>query len=96
MMFLNLDLQTRETGSEKLRQFLADLSSLGDVRGLAGRVLTGEERLAPEDLEGYKALRHLTPTYVAGENLFGKAGFRRWIRSARSGGRLASGYPLAS
>jgi D-galactarolactone cycloisomerase len=39
-----------------------------------------EEPLAPEDLEGYKALRHLTPTYVAaGENLFGKTGFRRWV-----------------
>lgn len=39
-----------------------------------------EEPLAPEDLEGYKALRHRTPTYLAaGENLFGKTGFRRWV-----------------
>jgi D-galactarolactone cycloisomerase len=39
-----------------------------------------EEPLASEDLEGYKALRHLTDTHLAaGENLFGKTGFRRWI-----------------
>ena len=39
-----------------------------------------EEPLAPEDLEGYKALRNLSATYVAaGENLFGKIGYRRWI-----------------
>jgi D-galactarolactone cycloisomerase len=39
-----------------------------------------EEPLAPEDLEGYKSLRHLTATFVAaGENLFGKMGFRRWV-----------------
>ena len=39
-----------------------------------------EEPLAPEDLEGYKALRHLTDTHLAaGENLFGKTGFRPWI-----------------
>jgi D-galactarolactone cycloisomerase len=39
-----------------------------------------EEPLAPEDLEGYKALRNLTATYVAaGENLFGKIGYRRWV-----------------
>jgi D-galactarolactone cycloisomerase len=37
-----------------------------------------EEPLAPEDLEGYKALRNLTTTYLAaGENLFGKIGCRR-------------------
>lgn len=35
----------RETGSEKLRHFRADLSSLGDVRGLAGRILSDEESL---------------------------------------------------
>ncbi len=34
-----------ETGSERLRPYLADLSSLGEVRGLAGRVLSDEERL---------------------------------------------------
>jgi NAD(P)-dependent dehydrogenase (short-subunit alcohol dehydrogenase family) len=34
-----------ETGSEKLRYYLADFSSLGDVRELAGRILTDEERL---------------------------------------------------
>ena len=39
-----------------------------------------EEPVAPEDLEGYRALRHLTPTYLAaGENLFGTSGFRRWV-----------------
>lgn len=39
-----------------------------------------EEPLAPEDLEGYKVLRNLSGTYVAaGENLFGKIGFRRWV-----------------
>ena len=35
----------RETGSEKLRRYLADLSSLGAVRGLAERVLSDEECL---------------------------------------------------
>lgn len=39
-----------------------------------------EEPLAPEDLEGYKNLRNLTGTYLAaGENAFGKTGYRRWI-----------------
>lgn len=39
-----------------------------------------EEPLAPEDIEGYRALRHQTATYLAaGENLFGKFGFRHWI-----------------
>ena len=39
-----------------------------------------EEPLAPEDLEGDKSLRNLTTTYLAaGENLFGKVGYRRWI-----------------
>ena len=39
-----------------------------------------EEPLAPEDLEGYRALRNLTATYLAaGENVFGKIGYRRWI-----------------
>ncbi len=39
-----------------------------------------EESLAPEDLEGYKSIRNLTETYVAaGENLFGKIGYRRWV-----------------
>jgi NAD(P)-dependent dehydrogenase (short-subunit alcohol dehydrogenase family) len=35
----------RETGSEKLRSYMADLSSLGEVRGMAERVLSHEERL---------------------------------------------------
>ncbi len=35
----------REAGSEKLRSYLADLSSLGAVRGLAERILSDEERL---------------------------------------------------
>jgi D-galactarolactone cycloisomerase len=39
-----------------------------------------EEPLAPEDIEGYKELKTLTATYIAaGEQLFGKIGFRRWI-----------------
>ncbi|WP_281890649.1 mandelate racemase/muconate lactonizing enzyme family protein [Paenibacillus sp. YYML68] len=39
-----------------------------------------EELLAPEDIEGYLAIRHLTETYIAsGENLFGKTGYRSWI-----------------
>jgi D-galactarolactone cycloisomerase len=39
-----------------------------------------EEPLVPEDLDGYRALRNLSATYVAaGENVFGKIGFRRWI-----------------
>ena len=40
-----LEEMQRETGSEKLRSYLADLSSLGAVRGLAEQVLSGEERL---------------------------------------------------
>jgi D-galactarolactone cycloisomerase len=44
------------------------------------RVHFFEEPLAPEDLEGYKALRNLTTIYLAaGENRFGKIGYRRWI-----------------
>ena len=35
----------RETGSEKVRSYLANLSSLGAVRGLAEQVLSDEERL---------------------------------------------------
>jgi D-galactarolactone cycloisomerase len=39
-----------------------------------------EELLAPEDMEGYLAIRHLTETSIAaGENLFGKIGYRNWI-----------------
>ena len=34
-----------QTGSEKLRTYLADFSSLGEVRGLAGRILSDGERL---------------------------------------------------
>ena len=34
-----------ETGSEKTRLYVADLSSLGEVRGLAGQILSNEERL---------------------------------------------------
>ena len=34
-----------QTGSERLRPYRADFSSLGEVRGLAGRILTQEERL---------------------------------------------------
>ena len=39
-----------------------------------------EEPLAPEDIEGYKTLRQVGPTYIAaGESLFGRFGFRHWI-----------------
>jgi len=39
-----------------------------------------EELLTPEDLEGYVALRNLTGTNMAaGECLFGKQNFRRWL-----------------
>lgn len=39
-----------------------------------------EEPLAPEDIEGYKEIKNLTGTYVAaGENIFGKIGYRHWI-----------------
>ena len=39
-----------------------------------------EELLPPEDLEGYAALRNLTGTQIAaGENLFGKQNYRRWL-----------------
>jgi NAD(P)-dependent dehydrogenase (short-subunit alcohol dehydrogenase family) len=34
-----------QTGNEKLRSYLADLSSLGEVRGLAERILSGHDRL---------------------------------------------------
>src|SRR3712207_2887412 len=34
-----------ETGSEKLRTYLADLSSLAAVRGLAEQVLSDQERI---------------------------------------------------
>ena len=35
----------RETGSEKARSYLADLSSLGEVRALAEQVLSDHDRL---------------------------------------------------
>ena len=39
-----------------------------------------EEPLAPEDIEGYKEIKGLTSTYIAaGENIFGKIGYRHWI-----------------
>lgn len=39
-----------------------------------------EEPLPPEDIEGYKELKNLTKTHLAaGENIFGKIGFRNWI-----------------
>jgi NAD(P)-dependent dehydrogenase (short-subunit alcohol dehydrogenase family) len=39
----------KETGSEKLGSYLADLSSLGEVRGLAEQVLSEQEREESED-----------------------------------------------
>jgi D-galactarolactone cycloisomerase len=39
-----------------------------------------EELLAPEDMDGYAAIRNLTRSYIAaGENLFGKIFFRKWL-----------------
>lgn len=39
-----------------------------------------EELLAPEDIEGYIAIRNLTRSYIAaGENMFGKIQFRKWL-----------------
>jgi D-galactarolactone cycloisomerase len=50
------------------------------LEGRDARVHFFEEPLAPEDLEGYRSLRNLTTTYLAaGENVFGKIGYRRWI-----------------
>jgi D-galactarolactone cycloisomerase len=50
------------------------------LEGRDARVHFFEEPLAPEDLEGYRSLRNLTTTFLAaGENVFGKIGYRRWI-----------------
>ncbi len=39
-----------------------------------------EELLAPEDIEGYAALRNLTGSYIAaGEEIFGKIAFKSWL-----------------
>ncbi len=39
-----------------------------------------EELLAPEDMEGYAAIRNLTASYIAaGENLFGKQAYKTWF-----------------
>ena len=39
-----------------------------------------EEILPPEDMEGYKALRNLTKSYmVAGEEIFGKISIKNWL-----------------
>ena len=39
-----------------------------------------EEIIAPEDMEGYAAIRNLTSAHIAaGENLFGKQNFKRWL-----------------
>lgn len=41
-----------------------------------------EELLAPEDLEGYQQIKSLSKTYIAaGEQLFGKMGYRPWLES---------------
>jgi D-galactarolactone cycloisomerase len=48
----------------------------------AAKIHFFEEPLAPEDIEGYRALKNLTATYIAaGENIFGKIGYRQWIAS---------------
>jgi D-galactarolactone cycloisomerase len=50
------------------------------LEGRDAKVHFFEEPLAPEDLEGYRSLRNLTTTFLAaGENVFGKIGYRRWI-----------------
>ncbi len=39
-----------------------------------------EEPLAPEDIEGYKAIRNLTSSYIAaGEEIFGKIAIKDWL-----------------
>ncbi len=39
-----------------------------------------EELLSPEDIQGYKAIRNLSSSYIAaGENLFGKIVYKDWI-----------------
>ncbi|MFI3212420.1 MAG: mandelate racemase/muconate lactonizing enzyme family protein [Eubacteriales bacterium] len=41
-----------------------------------------EEILTPEDIEGYKALRNLTSSYMAaGEEIFGKISMKNWLSS---------------
>lgn len=44
-----------------------------------------EELLAPEDLEGYQQIKSLSKTYIAaGEQLFGKMGYRHGLKAALS------------
>lgn len=41
-----------------------------------------EEPLAPEDIDGYKAIRNLTSAYIAaGEEIFGKISMNNWLRN---------------
>lgn len=41
-----------------------------------------EELLTPEDIEGYKAIRNLTSSYIAaGECMFGKIEMKRWLEA---------------
>ena len=41
-----------------------------------------EEILTPEDMEGYKALRNLTASYMAaGEEIFGKIEINNWLKN---------------
>ncbi len=41
-----------------------------------------EELLAPEDLQGYAAIRNTTSSYVvAGENIFGKQSLKNWLQA---------------
>lgn len=41
-----------------------------------------EELITPEDIEGYRALRNLTPSYIAaGECLFGKIALKNWLEA---------------
>lgn len=41
-----------------------------------------EELLAPEDMEGYKAIRNLTSSYIAaGEEIFGKISMNQWLKN---------------
>jgi D-galactarolactone cycloisomerase len=57
----------------------------GDARRLLkhteeSEVFLYEELLPPEDIEGYCAIRNLTPSYIAaGENILSKYEFKRWL-----------------
>ncbi len=48
----------------------------------AEKIYFFEELLAPEDVEGYKAIRNLTSAYIAaGEEIFGKISMNHWLKN---------------